>query len=73
MRNLGKFCRQIVFVSVLLPAFTCSTFAGEIQYPGETATPPPATTNGDVQYPGVTIDPLTEIVLSLLRSARSLL
>jgi hypothetical protein len=72
MRNLGKFCRQIVFMSVLLLAFAGSTFAGEIQYPGETAAPP-AITNGDVQCLGATIDPLTEIVLSLLQSAMSLL
>lgn len=74
MRNPGEVCRQIVLVSALLLAFACSTFAGEIQYPGETAVPPPPpTTNGEMQYTGATIDPLTEIVLRLMQSALSLL
>ena len=71
MRSLSQFCRQIVFVSALLLAFACSTFADEIQYPGVTATPP-VTANGEMQYPGATANPATEIALSLLQSVLSL-
>jgi hypothetical protein len=71
MRSLSQICRQIVFVSVLVLAFACSTFADVIQYPGVTASPP-VTTNDEIQYPGATVDPATEIALSLLQSMLSL-
>ncbi len=67
MRNLSQFCRQIVFVSVLVLAFACSTFADVIQYPGITASAP--TTNDEMQYPRATVDPMTEIALTLLQRA----
>ena len=71
MRSLSQFCRQIVFVSVLVLAFACSTFADEMQFPGVAASPP-ATTNDVMQYPGATADTATEIALSLLQSVLSL-
>lgn len=71
MRNFRQSCRQIGSVSILVLALACSTFAGDIQFPG--ATTPPPTTNGEMQYPGATADPMTEIALSLLQSALSLL
>ncbi len=67
MRSLSQFCRQIVLVSVLVPALACSTFAGEMQYPGVTTSAP--TTNGEMQYPIATVDPMTEIALTLLQRA----
>lgn len=70
MRNPGQFCRQIVFVSVLVLAFAGSTFAGEIQFPGVTASSP--TTTDVTQHPGATADLVTEFALSLLQSALSL-
>lgn len=71
MRNLGRFCHKYVVAFMLTLAFACSTFAGDVQYPGGTPTPP-TTTNGEMQFPGATVDPTTEIALSLLRSVLSL-
>ena len=71
MRSLSKFCRQIVFMSVILLAFACSTFADEMQYPGVTVAPP-VTAKGDIASPGATANPATEIALSLLQSVLSL-
>ena len=71
MRSLVQFCRQIVFVSVLVMAFSCSTFADVIQFPGVTASAP--TANGDIPYPGATLDAMTGIALSLLQGAVSLI
>ena len=68
MRSLGQFCRQIVFASVLSLALACSTFAGEIQYPGITESSA-LTANGVIQFPGNAVDPVTEIALSLLQGA----
>ena len=70
MRNLGQFCRQIVFASLLVSALACPALAGEMQYPGATTSTP--TTNGEMQYPGQTLDPTIEIALGLLQSALSL-
>lgn len=83
MRNFGQFCRKGFTVSVLVIALACSTLAGDIPYPGVTATDSPTlsgdmqhpvvsssvTTSGEMQFPGATVDPVTEIVLSLLQGA----
>lgn len=53
MRNFSQFGRRCIAVSILVLALACSTFAGDMQYPGVTS-PPPATTSGDMQYPTVT-------------------
>ncbi|HEY0323497.1 MAG TPA: hypothetical protein VGC66_21245 [Pyrinomonadaceae bacterium] len=73
---------------MLILILACSTFAGEIPYPGVTAPPPPAPINGEVQYPGatspsatasgdmpfpgVTESTLTETALHLLQGVLSL-
>jgi hypothetical protein len=69
MRSFGQFCRRIVFVSVLVLALACSTFADVMQYPGVTASSSP-TAKGEIQYPGVTVD--AEIALIFLQSVLSL-
>jgi hypothetical protein len=82
MKSLGQFCRKYLAASVLVLAFACSTFAGDMQYPGITSTPP-ATTNGDISFPGVvsstdTVDGeiqypgVTVVAMSLLESALAL-
>jgi hypothetical protein len=58
-------------MSVLVLALACSTFAGEIPYPGVTASSE-LTTNGYIPYPGATVEPVTEVALSLLESVLSL-
>ncbi len=83
MRNFGQFCRKFVAASVLVLALTCSTFAGDVQYPAVTSQPPAATTTGDIPFPGVTASSettngeipfpgVTEIALTFLQSALSL-
>jgi hypothetical protein len=71
MSSFGQFCRQIVFVPVLILALACPIFAGVIQYPGDT-TSSSVTTNGEIQYPGDIVDPVTEVTLILLQSMLSL-
>ncbi|HEX8709746.1 MAG TPA: hypothetical protein VF723_16010 [Pyrinomonadaceae bacterium] len=84
MKNFQRFC-----VSLLLTLMIALTaFAGDMDFPGVTSTPPPpsqtsatgdmtcpgANAAGDMQFPGVTaIDPMTEITLDLLQSLMSLL
>jgi hypothetical protein len=72
MRSFGQFCRQIAFMSVLVLALACPTFAGVMQFPGDTVSSSP-TTNGEIPYPGATVDSVTEIALSLLQGAVSLI
>lgn len=88
MRNFSQFCRKCVVASVLVLALACSTFAGDMQYPGVTSPPPPTTVtgeipypgvssspvtlNGETQYPGATSDRVTETMLSLWQSVLSL-
>jgi hypothetical protein len=67
MRSFGQFCRQIVSMSVLVLSLACFTFAGEMQFPGVTASAP--TANGVMQYPGATVDSLAETALILLQGA----
>lgn len=62
MKNFRKFFAA----TVLTLALAFSTFAGEIGFPGVTAT-------GDMSAPGITaLDPVTEAALSLLQSLLSL-
>lgn len=82
MRNFGQFFRKCVAALVLIVASACFTFAGVMQYPGDNApsqtnsdiqhtvpAPESVTTYGDIPYPGATVDPVTEVVLSLLQGA----
>jgi hypothetical protein len=87
MSNFNQFCRKYVAASVLVLVLACSTFAGEIPYPGVT-NPPPSSATGDMQYPGVTSssattsgetqfpgvadDTWTETALNLLQGVLSL-
>jgi len=86
MRNFSHFCRKCVAASVLVLALACSTFAGEIPFPGVTSPPPaatgdipfpgvaspPMTINGDIPYPGVALDSTEGIALILWQSVLSL-
>jgi hypothetical protein len=83
-----QFCRKWVAASVLVFVLACSTFAGEMQFPGVTAPPPPPsatgdmplpgatspteTVSGDMQYPGATESSLTETMFDLLQGVLSL-
>lgn len=88
MRNFNQFCRKCLAVCILVLTLACSTFAGEMQYPGVSTPPPPVTTTGEIgfpgvasstetadgemQYPGVTLDSVTGMAITLWQSTLAL-
>ena len=87
MRNFSQFCHRSIAVSVLVLAFICPAFAGEMPLPGVISPPPAsatgdmplpnadstsANTSGEMQYPGVAEDTWTETALNLLQGVLSL-
>jgi hypothetical protein len=66
MRNFGQFCRKCIVISVLALTLACSALAGDIPFPGVTASAP---TNGEMQFPGATVDTVTDTALILLQGA----
>jgi hypothetical protein len=87
MRKFSQFYRKCLAASVLMLILAYSTFAGDIQYPGVTATPP-VTTDGEMQFPtvasssetadgemplpGVAVDSVTGMAVTLWQSAMAL-
>lgn len=72
--------RKTLRASVLVLTLGCQTFAGIIHNPAPQPPPPPPpasadepTTDGDVQCPIMTDETTTQVVLTLLNSALTLL
>lgn len=71
--------RKAFRATALVFALSCPAFAGIIHTPGTPQPPPPPpsadepTTNGDVQCPIETDETTTQVVLTLLNSALTLL
>ena len=77
MNKLQKFCAAVILTAI----FTLSAFAGDIPMPGVTDPPPQRDlATGEISFPGASaegdilssdiavLDPITELMLSLLQN-----
>lgn len=66
MKNLRRLCAGLI----LTLALTSTAFAGQMDCPGVTSTPPPpeAEVTGDMPTGGVSADPMTVAMLSLIET-----
>lgn len=73
MKTFRHFCTAVV----LTLSLALSAFAGEMQFPGITATgdmqAPGVSAAGEIQLPGATADTVTEMALGFLLNVSSLI